>query len=344
MTFTAIRLCGAALAAVLALLSSPTRAQSDFYQGKTINFVISTDPGGGIDAYGRTLIAHMGKHIPGHPTLVAQNMPGAGGLRATRFLFNSAPTDGTTIGLIHSSMIDADLFHLKEPGFDVLKAKWLGNIGNSPITCIAWHTATANTIDDLRREEFVVGAAGAFSGSGIYPRVMNELLGTKLKIIAGYQSGGEVDLAMERGEIQGRCAALLASIQSSQPDWLTDRKVKFLIQFAPKRSPELPDTPTIFELTKTQRDRNLIEAIFGREAMNRPVLAPPNTPADRVQILRRAFDDTLRDPDFLAEAKKRGLATELLTGEECEIVVRDIHAKSPDIIAEAKKIVGEQAE
>jgi tripartite-type tricarboxylate transporter receptor subunit TctC len=330
------KLCALVLVAAC-VLCAVAGAQAQSFP-KQLTFIISTGPGGGIDTYARTLTAFLPRHLPGNPVIVVKNMPGAGGITATNYIYNSAPRDGSVIGLVHSSMIDLALFHPVKPEFDISKVTWIGNLGSNPSFCVSWHTSPIKTVDDMFKHEFLVGGAGAFSGSEVNPRVLNTLAGTKVKVISGYPNGNAIDLAMEREEIHGRCATSVATIQATQSHWLRENKVRFLVLMGINRDPNVPDVPAVTEIISDPKGKKVVEALFGRRQMQRPVLGPPNIPPQTTEILRRGFDATVKDPDFIAEAKRRGIELDTLTGEQCEELVKRIYALPPDVIDAARQL------
>src|SRR5215510_1725848 len=274
----------AAIAVTLFLASAPAYAQEPFYRGKTIRMVISTGVAGGYAEYARVIAEHMGRHIAGNPGFIVQSMPGAGGLQAANYLFTQAPQDGTTIGIVHSSVPLAPLWGSKGVRFDTLKFNWLGSLDRVDGMCISWNASPIKTWADMLSKEMTVGSSGAGSQMETYPAILNKLFGTKIKVIAGYKDGVAVYIAMERGELDGRCGGQLTVIKSTRPHWLSERKIQVPILIAQKRSPEFPDTPTVMEFVKDEPTRQQLDLVMLTQGLDRPVM-PPGVPAERVREL-----------------------------------------------------------
>ena len=323
-----------AAAAVGTFIGSAAMADpiEDFYKGKQINWILSAGAGGGYATYAHAFAQFFSEHIPGKPTIVIQNMPGAGGIKAMNYLMSVAPKDGTTIGLVHSSVPFAPLYGLEGATFDPRKMNWLGSINTASGICVAWHTSGIKTWDDLMAKEYVVGTSGAGSQMETLPNMLKHLFGAKIKIISGYKGGNDVFLAMERGEVMGRCGGLIASMNSTRPDWLPQKKVNIPIQFALKRNSRFPDVPAIAEFAKDERTKQILALVFSPQAMDRPVLLPPGTPKDKVDALRKAFKAAVEDPRFVEEAKKQKLEVDYVSGEEVQEVIENAYSFPPEII------------
>jgi tripartite-type tricarboxylate transporter receptor subunit TctC len=333
-----------ALAGLLGLgLSLPApqaaKAQEPFYKGKTIRFIISAGVAGGYARYARTLIAHLGRHIPGHPEFVFQSMPGAGGLLATNYFYSQAPQDGTVLGLIHSSVPLAPLFGTKGARFDPLKINWLGSLDRSDGPCTSWHTSPVKTWDDMLKKEFIVGSSGVGSQMDIYPAVMNRLFKTRIKVIGGYKDGASIFHAMESGEIHGRCGPQFTSIQSIRPHWITEKKITVPIVVSERRSPIFPNSPSIMEFAKDEPTRQQLRLLIVSQDLDRPVLAPPGVPPARVKLLRDAFNATMADKAFLADVKKQRLTLDWVKGEEVAKTLAAAYAMPPAVVAAAKQMM-----
>jgi tripartite-type tricarboxylate transporter receptor subunit TctC len=309
---------------------------AEFYKdAKTITLIVSAGVGGGYSAYARTFARHMGDHMPGNPSIVVQNMPGGGGLRATNYLYNVAPKDGSVLGLVHSSVPLAPLYEIKAAKFDASKFNWIGSMNQASGICVFWHSAPIKTWHDLLTKPSIVGGTGAGSQMETLPAMLNAIFGTRIKIISGYKGGNEVYLAMERGEVQGRCGGLKSSIRSTRPDWFPNHKVVVPIQIAERRDPDFPDAPTVMELAKNDRDRAILKLALAPDHMDRPVLAPPGVPADRVSLLRKAFMATMKDPKFEAEAAKQHLETDYCDGATVAKLLDEAYATPRDIVQAA---------
>src|SRR5258708_2398129 len=326
-----------AAAAALAGLTLGASAASadpiaDFYKGKQINWILSAGAGGGYAAYALTFAPHFSAHIPGNPHIVVQNMPGAGGIRAMTYLMSVAPKDGTTIGLVHSSVPFAPLYGIRGANFDSRQMHWIGSINAATGICVSWTASGITRWQDLFDKEFIVGGTGAGSQMETMPAMRNKLFGTGIKVISGYKGGNDVYLAMERGEVHGRCGGLISSIKSTRPDWFPQKKVSVPIQIAIERDPEFPDSPALIEFAKDQRTKDILQLILSPMGMDRPILAPPGTPPATVAALRKAFHETMVDPAFVAEADRQHLEIQEVDGDKIAKLLRDSFALSPDVV------------
>jgi tripartite-type tricarboxylate transporter receptor subunit TctC len=328
--------CAIMLAAATA---GASRAQQDapFYRGKQIRIVISAGVAGGYNEYARLLAAHMGGHIAGKPDFIVQSMPGAGGLLATNYLYAQAPQDGTTIGLIHSSVPLAPLFGTQGARFEALKFHWIGSMDRSDGPCTAWHTSPVKTWADLLQQPFIVGSSGVGSQMDIYPAMLNKLFGTKIKVIGGYKDGASIFHAMEREEIHGRCGPQITAIRSLRPHWFSERKVVIPIMVSERRNRDFPDSPSVMEFAKDEPTRQQIRLLIVTQDLDRPVLAPPGVPAERVRQLRDAFNATMADPAFRADIDKLRLTLDWVRGEHVAKTLADAYAMPPEVVAAAKE-------
>jgi len=329
--------CIGLLATALCLAAATARADdvAAFYRGKQISWILSADAGGGYAAYARAFAAYFGDHIPGKPSIVIQHMPGGGGLRAMGYLFAVAPRDGTTIGLVHSSVPFAPLYGIRGAAFDPRQMGWIGSIATSRGICVAWHTAGIATWQDMLTKEFIVGGSGAGSQMETLPALLNRLFGTRIKVISGYKGGNAIYLAMERGEVQGRCGGLVSSINATRPDWFASHKVTVPIQVAINRNAQFPDVPAIVELAKDDRTRDILRLALAAEDMDRPILAPPGVPAERLAALRAAFHAAMADPGFIADAKRQRLEIDEVAGERVAAIIAEAFALPPDVVKAA---------
>jgi tripartite-type tricarboxylate transporter receptor subunit TctC len=325
--------CGAAALWLAIVAASPARAEDDF-SGKEINLYVGSAPGGPYDAYGRLLARHLGRHLPGRPNVVAQNMPGASGRRLMGFLYNVAPRDGTAIATAQRALAFDPLMGT-DSHFDVDKISWIGSANNETNVCMVWHTSPIRTLEDVKLREMVVGTSGPSSTDAIYPNVMNALFGTRFKVVGGYQAAAESNIAMERGEIDGRCGTTWDTLVALNADWLRDKKIRLLVQFALDKNPELPDVPSVFDLARTEEERQILALWAAPNKMGRPFFAPPAMAPARVELLRRAFDAALRDPELLAEAARMQLAVAAITGEQVQALIRQVYATPKDVVAKA---------
>lgn len=327
-------------AAVILSLVAPLTAASgqaaanDFYKGKTITFVVGFSAGGGYDSYARLLARHMPNYIPGSPTIIVQNMDGAGSMRAANHIYNVAPKDGTAISAVNATLLMYQLLGGKGAQYDPAKLKWLGSVANSNNSVITWHTSGIASVDDAKKQEVPMGGTGTTSYANIYPTIMNAVLGTRFKVVNGYTGSSLMDLAMERGEIAGRSGAALASLLSEHPDWVRDKKINFLAQIGYERDSAIADVPTLGELVKGEREKQIVNVVTLPTTVGYAYWVAPEVPAERVAILREAFMKTVADPNFLAEAKKQGLDIKVQTGDQIEALVKAA-AQTPKEVLEA---------
>lgn len=322
----------AALAATGALASAESRAQTP----RNLEFYVGYSAGGGSDTQARIVANHIGRHYPGAPSVVVRNMPGAGTITLANYLFSVAPRDGHTFGIIAGGAVTAPLFKTKGAAYDPRDFTWIGNVSSEVSIAAAWHTSGVKTLEDATKREVVLGTAGPGSGNHIYPLVLNAILGTKFKLIAGYPGSNEVAIAMERGEVQGTGSWNISGIMQSRPDWLKDGLLIPLVQQSLAKHPSLPNVPLVTELGKTEADRKVLQLIFAQQVISRPLLAPPQIPADRAQALRAAFDTTMKDAAFLDEAAKRRMEiTDPMTGDQVKALLVELYGTPADIVERA---------
>jgi tripartite-type tricarboxylate transporter receptor subunit TctC len=316
-------------------LAPPSHADAqtaaEFYRGKIIELDIGSSVGGGYDIHARMLARHMGKYIPGNPTIVPKQMEGAGSMRLANFLYNAAPKDGTTFGTINRGSAFDPLLGNKAAQFEAAKFNWIGSTNNEVSVCVAWHSSGITTIEQLKTKELIVGATGPSADTYQFPKIVNGVLGTKFKIITGYPGGNDVDLAMERGEVEGRCGWSWTSLKATHQAWLDQKKMNVLFQMGLSKHPDLPNVPLIVDLAKTDEDRSILKLIFARQVMAWPFLAPPGVPKDRVEVLRKAFMDTMTDKELRAEADKGGLEIAPVAGEDIQKLMQDIYRTSASV-------------
>ena len=314
-------------ACTLALLASDASAQdavASFYRGKTITIGVGFTAGGGYDLHARTLARHMGKHIPGNPNIVVKNVPGAAGLVLANQLYNTAPKDGTEIATFDRAIPLEPLVAPERARFDTLKLNWIGSTDNDVSTCFSWHTSPVKTFDDVLQRELVVGGTGTGGNAHFYPKVLNAVLGTKFKVVPGYPGSAEVLLAMERGETEGFCSMGFVTLEYTKPDWVRDKKVNQLVQLGLSKNKNHMDVPLAVDLAKNDTDRQVLEFVVSPNLFARPFVAPPGIPPERVAALRKAFNDTFDNPDYLAEAAQRKMQVLLVRGEEIDSVLKRI--------------------
>jgi tripartite-type tricarboxylate transporter receptor subunit TctC len=330
--------CALLAPACLSAYAQTTDA-GDFYKGKTITLITSTGVGGAYDVVARLIARHMPRHIPGNPTIIVQNMPGGGNVLATNYMYAIAPKDGTAIATIHSAIPLQQVLDAGGVRYDADKFNWLGSTGSQNEVILVWHTAGIDSIAAAMKRQVIVGGTGAGAGMTLLPQVINNLLGTKFKIVMGYRTSEDVNLGMERGEVQAR-AFSIGSITSQHPDWITAHKVDFLAQSGAKRDKALPDVPLLTELATNDEQRQIFQLIASAPALGQPYVAPPDVPADRLAILRQAFAATMADPAFLADAAEIRFAIEPLSADDVGAIVHATVHAPPAIIAKAKLAMG----
>ena len=319
--------------------SAGAQAPEAFFKGRQITFLIGAGAGGGYDAYYRTFARHVVHHIPGEPTIGPKNMPAASGLAAANTLYTAAERDGATIGAFPNNIPMDPLFGNPGARYDPRKLNWLGSIGKLENICATWITSTVKTIAQAREREVVVAAAAATSNSAIMPKVLNALLGTRFKPIMGYDPGSGMTLALESGETEGVCGLSWSTIKAARPHWIKDNKLNVIVQLGLAKLPELPDVPAALDLVTDPVKKQVLGLILLRQELGRPVAAPPGVPADRLEILRSAFDATMTDPQFLAEAAKLELEIEPLSAPEIDKLLADAFATPKPIVQEAAALI-----
>ena len=312
---------------------------SDFYAGKQVRLLIGYSAGGGYDTYARLLARHLGRHIPGNPTVVPQNMPGAGSLRMANYLYNVAPKDGLVIGTFGRGIAMEPLLSGEGTQFDAREFSWLGSLNNEVSLCVAWHASSVKSMQDLQTQELIVGGTGSGSDTVIFPVVVKNLLGANIRLISGYPGGNDVLLAMERGEVDGRCGWSYSSLSSTRGDWLEQGRITILSQLALAKHPDLIEFPLITDFADNDNELAAMEIIFSRQVMGRPYLAPPGIPADRLEALRRALDAVAVDPEFLRDAAQLQLEVNPVTGEDVDALLARIYGASDAAIALAASAI-----
>jgi tripartite-type tricarboxylate transporter receptor subunit TctC len=341
----AVRLAPAALVA-LACFTAPATAQpagQSFYAGKQLTFITGSAVGGGYDLQARLVARHLGRLLPGNPTVIVQNMPAAGSLAAANYIYNTAPKDGTAIALIQRGMLLAKLNNPNGVRFELDKLNWVGSLNSEVGLAFAWHTAPHRTAKDLFEKELIVGGHTGVDPETT-PRLYNALLGTKFKIITGYSGTTDIGLAMERGEVEGIGDWSWTSLKKQRPDWLRDNKIRLLMQGALQKDPELPNLPLALEFVKNETDRKVMELYFTQKTVARPVIAPPGLPAERLAVLRTAFNALAKDQEFLADAEKSNLEVAPLPSEAVDKVIALIATTPPEIAERFSKAFAQPAQ
>src|SRR5215813_5675042 len=319
--------------------SALAQTVEDFYRSRSITMLVGGGAGGGYDTYARIFARHMSRHIPGNPTIIAKNMPAAAGLAAASALYTTADKDGSTIAAFTNGAAMDPLFGNPGARFDAQKFNWLGSIGKLQNVCATWHQSPVKTIEAARAREVIVAGAGATSNTAIVPKVLNALIGTKFRLIAGYDAGTGLTLAMERGEAEGVCGLSWSTIKVSRPHWIRDKLLNVIVQMGLTKLADLPDVPSALDLVADGEGRQVLELILIRQEAGRPFAAPPGVPTDRVAALRRAFDATLADGDFRADADKAQLEIEPLTAAEIDTLLAKAYGAPNTIVQKAAALI-----
>ncbi len=313
----------------------------EFYKGKNVDLIIGYSPGGGYDLYARLVGQFLGQHIPGKPTIVPRNMPGAGSRTAANWIYGRAPKDGSVLATADQSLSIAQVMGEKDFTIDTAKLIYIGNPNADNNTTVTWHTSPVKTIEDAMKTEISMGATGG-STSSQYPKAMNAVLGTKFKVIIGYPGGNDINLAMERGEVDGRGSNAWASWKSTKADWIKGKKINVLAQIGLTKAPDLPNVPLLIDLAKNNDDRALLKLLSAPTTIGRPIFTSPGVPEERVKALRAAFDATMKDPNFLAAAEKAKMDINPVSGADLQKIVAEIVATPKPIAERLQKIIGEE--
>jgi len=322
---------------------APARAQSveDFYRGKTVNLAVGFAPGGGYDLYARVLARHLGRHIPGQPNIVVQNMPGAGSLRAAQYIYSVAPKDGTAIGTFSRQM---GINPLVTPGaqYDGTKFTWLGSITNEVSTCVTWHTSRVKTWNDLLEKPVTLGGDAPGADPDVFALLYKNVFDAKIKLVSGYHGTNPIVLAMERGEVDGLCGLSWSTVKSRHLKWFKDKIINVLVQAALKKEPDIADVPLAIDMAKTDEQRQILKIFLASQEMARPFAAPPGIPADRKAALIAAFERTMKDPEFLAEAQKLNLDVNPMGAQAIHDLLAELYATPKDVIEKAAQAIARQ--
>jgi len=337
------------VAAALSLLTSfvaasvaaaPADPVASFYRGRTIQLLIGFGPTGGYDTYARTLARFMGKHIPGNPTIVPQNMPGAGSLKVANYIYNVAPKDGTVIGTFARGLpMERLLGRTAGQQFDATKFTWIGSITDEPSVCAFWHTSAVHTWDDMKSKTYKLGGSGLLTDLDIYSNVLHNLFHLKSRLISGFPGGADVVLAMQRREVDGRCGWSWSSLSGLDRQMLEQKLVTVPLQLGVEKIPELGDVPHVLDLTDDPKEKAALRLIFSRQAMARPFAAGPGLPPERAKALRDAFDATMKDPAFLADMARQKLEVRPVSGAELDELVREVYAYPADVVKIAAEAI-----
>ena len=329
-----------------ALMAAPpvsADAVSDFYKRKRITLYVGYSPGGGYDRYSRTLARHMTRHIPGKPRIVVKNRPGAGSMILTNEVYNSLPQDGTVIANAGRGMPTEPLLGNNEAKFDGRKFQWLGSMNNEVSVCVVWHTVPVNFWQDLINRGAIMGGTGAGSDTDTFPLVLNNIFGTKMKLVTGYPGGNDINFAMERGELEGRCAWSWSSVKSTRAQWLKDEKIKILLQMSTAKHPELPDVPFVMDFATNKKDLQILKLIYARQLWGRPYMVGPGVPKARVAALQNAFVKTMTDKKFLKDSKRQKLELAWVDGKTVQKAIEELYAFPKEVIAAAAKATSDRS-
>lgn len=318
---------------------SPGASTQAFYAGKSISITVGSAPGGGYDAYARLAARHYGRHIPGTPSVVVKNLPGAAGIKAAQHLYAIAPKDGTELSAMLNTvpvtlLLEPDKFPMKVEEF-----VWIGSIASPANLLAVWHETNVRTVADAKQKEITIGSTTPGTTKEMFPLIANRLLGTKFKVINGYHGGAEINLAIERGEVQGHGANSWVAYKFQNGDWARDKKIIPLFQVTFERDPMVPDVPTLMELAESEEQRRIILILTTTEAIGRPLVGPPGLPTERVEMLRRTFDAAMKDPDFLGDAEKAGLEVGPTSGEKLQAMVATMMVSPMDVVEKYKEAV-----
>jgi tripartite-type tricarboxylate transporter receptor subunit TctC len=337
-----VKILAAAVIATSVVASMPpafTQTIEKFYAGKTITIGVGYPPGGTYDIYARVIANYIADYIPGKPTVIVKNRPGAASLTYINELYNTAPQDGTAFGTFARSVPMDKLLGRLGANFVATELNWIGSTNSEVSLCSVWHTVGIKSVQDFMSRPLVFGSNAAGSESDMYPTILNNLLGAHFKIVTGYPGANDLSLAMERGEIQGRCGWTWSAAVATHADWIRDKKFVVPVLFATHKPAELKDSALVTELARNDKERAALELILSNQTLGRPYAAPPNIPTERVTALRRAFDSTLKDKRFLAEAEKQQLEVAPVTGEEVQQLIVKMYQSPPDVVAAAKAAI-----
>ncbi|MCD6073412.1 MAG: tripartite tricarboxylate transporter family receptor [Rhodospirillales bacterium] len=320
-------------------VSEPQAQEKSFFEGKTITIVVGTTAGGGYDLNARMLARHYSKYIPGNPNIIVTNMPGASDVKSVNYLYSVAPKDGTVIGAFNSAIPFYERMGVEGVTYKSAELSWIGNLSQSTQAVAVWHSIGVKNLDDAKKKEVIMGALGDTGTMAYYPKLLNRFLGTKFRVVTGYQGGPDVELAMERGEVHGRGAGTWFTWQSTRPEWIKDGKIVPLVQIGIKKAAGIENVPLLTDLARNDEERQIFDVFSGNVAIERPFAGPPGVPSDRLQILRRAFDQTMKDPAFIQESIKLRSELDPNSGEVTEKIVAKMMATPQPYIDELKKAI-----
>ncbi len=330
-----------ATAIVMMFCATLARADAvrDFYANKTITIVVGMNPPDQHDNDGRLLARFMGKYIPGHPAFIVQNMPGAGSMKAAQYLATTAPRDGTTLGIVQRGMMMMPLLKYPDANFEPTKYTWIGTRAGETSIVVLWHSSPTNSIEDATKRETIVASSGGGADSNTMPFIYNATLGARFKVIIGYTGGGDMNLAMERGEVEGRTGWSVGAMRGTKEDWFENKTVKVILQHALRPNAALPGVPMAQDLARNEDDRQLLMLFAARQEIGFPVFGPPGILADRVAALREAYMKTMKDPEYAAEVRKMSVDLDPLSGERMQSLIDKIYSTPPEVVERARKIL-----
>ena len=329
------------LTGIMGFASASAHAQSveEFYADRVLELYIGFSAGGGYDAYGRLVARHIGKHIPGNPTVVVVNMDGAGSLKLANWLYNAAPRDGSVIGTVNRGVPFEPLVGIREMArFDATKFTWLGSANDETTVCVAWERTGITSFDELYERELIVAGTGQ-AGDDPLVKMISGVLGSRIRLVTGYAGANEANFAMERGEVDGRCGWSWSSVKSTRQHWLDNDNIEVLLQLGFRKHNDLPDVPLILDLARSEEERQIMRLVLVRGVLGRPFMAPPDLPAERAAALQRAFAATVSDADFLREAARQRMEVIPISGEEIQNLVAEAYATPEDVVAKTRIIL-----
>lgn len=322
---------GVLIAALATGVSANAQTVEEFYRGKQVRVVVASDTGAGFDTYARILGNFMGNFIPGNPTFIVQNMPGAGGISASSYVYHQAAKDGLTLGALHRTTAQAPLVGVPGADFDTRKFYWIGSLNNEVGVCVSWHESRVKKFEDLFEHELIVGSSTGGDGD-TYPQIMNRIMGTKFKAVTGYKGGAQVLIALERREVDGRCSWSWSSIVVQRMDWVKDKKINILAQLSVEKHPDLQHVPQVIEFAKDEEQRKALRFLFARGVIGRPYVAPPGVPLDRIAALRKAFDEMVKAPEVIAEFERQKQELTPVSGVKIQSLIEEFYATPKSLI------------
>jgi len=324
----------------VAQAQSPQQSAENFYKGKTLEIYIGYGPGGGYDQYGRLLARHIGKHLPGNPSIIVRNMPGAGSAKLASYMHEVATKDGLQIGAIASTVAFDPLLGAEggdnSVRFDPRELNWLGSLDAFTPIGVAWHTSGIKSIEDAKKKEVLVGSSGSGDSSAVYPKLLNGMIGTKFKILTGYRGSSDLTLAMERGELPAFVGWYWYGLKTTKGQWLKDKTANLFLQIGPEPEPEMQGVPWVMDILPTEEDKKVFRVVLANLAFSRPFVAPPGVPEERLAALAKAIEATTKDPDFLSQAEKQSMSVKYYSRERIAALLKDVYATPPELIKKVK--------